>query len=123
MPVGVWLNSIGYANMFDNSGAYLLNDKPNLTLIFEMDFTAAFSAVIFIYSKVVVKNNAGKVLSETLEQGTYYNGAPEQNKRTYKYFYSTAPLRHILNQGVLEYLSIQSFRIILYRLIQHQLLV
>ena len=85
--------------MFDATGAYLLNDTPNLSLIFEMEFTAAFSAVIFIYSKFVVKNNAGTVLTEYFDQGTYYNGAPERNARTYRYLYSTAPLRHILNQG------------------------
>ncbi len=99
MSVGSWLNPFGYASMFDASGAYLLNDKPNLSLIFEMEFQAAFSLVTFIYSKVVVKNNAGTVLTETFEQGTYFNGAPEQNARTYRYYYSTAPLRHILNQG------------------------
>jgi hypothetical protein len=99
MSVGSWLNPFGYASMFDATGAYLLNDKPNLTLIFEMDFTAAFSSVNYIISKVVVKNNAGTVLTETLDQGTYYNGAPQANARHYKYLYSTAPLRHILNQG------------------------
>jgi hypothetical protein len=99
MSVGSWLNPFGYASMFDATGAYLLNDKPNLTLIFEMDFTAAFSSVNYIISKVVVKNNAGTVLTETLDQGTYYNGAPQANARHYKYLYTTAPLRHILNQG------------------------
>ena len=64
-----------------------------------MEFTAGFSAVVFIYSKVVVKNNAGTTLSETFEQGTYFNESPEQNARTYRYYYLTAPLRHILNQG------------------------
>ena len=97
--IGEWLYSFGYPHMFDATGAYLLNDTPNLSLIFEMQFRAGFSEVSFFYSKVVVKNNAGTVLSETFEQGTYYNGLPEENKRTYKYFYSTAPLRHILNQG------------------------
>jgi hypothetical protein len=64
-----------------------------------MEFTAAFLSVLFITSQVVVKNNAGTTLCETLQQGVWYNGAPERNARTYKYFYSTAPLRHILNQG------------------------
>ena len=100
MSVGSWLNLYGgYGWMFDATGAYLLNDTPNLSLIFEMEFTAGFSLVTFIYSKVTVKNNAGTVLSETFEQGTYFNGAPEQNARTYRYYYLTAPLRHILNQG------------------------
>ena len=63
-----------------------------------MEFTSAFSSVLFMYSQVIVKNNAGTVLSETLSAGPYFN-ASDRNARTYKYFYSTAPLRHILNIG------------------------
>ena len=84
--------------MFASNGADLLSDNPSLTLIFEMEFTSAFSDVLFIYSQVLVKNNAGTVLCETFESGPYFN-AVGRNALTYKYFYSTAPLRHILNQG------------------------
>ena len=86
--------------MFDNSGAYLLNDQPNLTLIFEMDFRAGFSNVLLMYSKVTVRNNAGTLLNETFDQGVQYNSYQEAiNNGSKHIFYTTAPLRHILNQG------------------------
>ena len=86
--------------MFDSTGAYLLNDQPNLSLIFEMDFRAGFSSVLLIYSKVVVRNNAGTLLNETFEQGVQYNSYQDAiNDGSKHIFYTTAPLRHILNQG------------------------
>jgi hypothetical protein len=98
--VGEWLYAFGYAHMFDSTGAYLLNDKPNLTLIFEMDFTSNFTAVQALCSKVIVKNNVGTTLSETFFQGirkNVYGGCLDVNNMSI--YYTTAPLRHILNQG------------------------
>ena len=83
--------------MFDATGAYLLNDKPNLTLIFEAHFISNFTSVAAFVSKVIVKNNAGTILTETFYQGVRYNS--ERDTHNMEIFYTTAPLRHILNQG------------------------
>ena len=84
------------SSFFGSNGAYLLNDKPILTLVFEMDFTSAFSAVLILNSKIIVENSAGTVVAETLYTGVYYNTRSTAN---YRIMYSTAPLRHTLNQG------------------------
>ena len=67
-----------------------------LTLVFEMDFTAGFSAVSILNSKILVDNSAGTVVAETLYAGVWYNSRSTAN---YRMMYSTAPLRHILNFG------------------------
>jgi hypothetical protein len=108
--IGEWLNSFGYASMFDATGAYLLNDKPNLTLIFEMDFTSNFTAVQALCSKVIVKNNAGTTLTETFFQGirkNVFGGVLDINNMSI--YYTTTPLRHILNQGDRIYVATQHY--------------
>lgn len=91
------LNAYGYASMFNATGAYLLNDKPNVTLIFEAHFISGFTSVQAFVSKVIVKNNAGTILTESFYQGVRYNS--ERDNHNSEIFYTTAPLRHILNQG------------------------
>ena len=61
-----------------------------------MDFTAGFSAVSILNSKILVENSAGTVVAETLYAGVWYNSSTTAN---YRYMYHTAPLRYTLNQG------------------------
>ena len=82
--------------MFGSNGAYLLSDKPSLTLVFEMAFTSLTSAVGELTSRVIVENSAGTLLAETFLVGPRYNARQTLN---YRYMYTTAPLRHTLNQG------------------------
>jgi len=96
--VGEWLYAFsGYSSMFGSNGAYLLTDKPNLTLVFEMDFSSNFSSVQALCSRIIVENSAGTVLSETFFAGVRYNS--ERDTHNMNIYYNTAPLRHILNQG------------------------
>ena len=50
---GEWIYAFvsGGSALFGSNGAYLLDDKPVLTLVFEMDFTSGFSAVQILNSK------------------------------------------------------------------------
>ena len=82
--------------MFGSNGAYLLNDKPILTLVFEMDFTAGNSAVQMLYSRIIVENSAGNVVAETMNAGFYYGARTTEH---YRMMYITASLRHTLNLG------------------------
>ena len=95
--VGELLYAFGYAHIFGSNGAYLLTDKPNLTLVFEMDFASNFSSVQALCSRVIVENSAGTVLSETFFAGYRFNS--ERDTHNMNMYYNTAPLRHILNQG------------------------
>jgi hypothetical protein len=95
--VGEWLYAFGYSHMFGSNGGYLLNDYPNLTLVFEMDFASNFSSVQALCSRVIVESSGGNVLCETFFAGYRYNS--ERDTHNMNMYYSTAPLRHILKQG------------------------
>ena len=82
--------------MFGSNGAYLLNDNPSLTLVFEMAFTSLTSAVLELTSRVIIENGTGTLLAETFLSGPRYNARQTFNSRIY---YHTAPLRHTLALG------------------------
>ena len=96
--IGEWVYAFvsGGSSLFGSNGAYLLNDNPFLTLVFEMDFTAGTSGVFILTSKIIVENSVGTVVAQTLDAGVYYNARQTLN---YRYMYTTAPLRYTLNQG------------------------
>ena len=96
--VGEWIYAFvsGGSAMFGSNGAYLLNDNPSLTLVFEMAFTSLTSAVLELTSRVIVENSAGTLLAETFLSGPRYNARQTLKSRIY---YHTAPLQHTLALG------------------------
>ena len=97
--VGEWVYAFvnSGSSFFGSNGGYLLNDKPILTLVFEMDFNSSFCSVQSLSSKIIVENSAGTVLNETFFAGVRYNS--ERDTHHMNTYYNTAPLRHTLNQG------------------------
>jgi hypothetical protein len=97
--IGEWIYAFvsGGSSMFSSNGSYLLYDQPNLTLVFEMDFNSSFCSVQALCSRIIVENSAGSVLNETFFAGVRYNS--ERDAHNMNTYYSTAPLRHTLNQG------------------------
>ena len=71
--VGEWIYAFvnSGSSLFGSNGAYLLDDKPILTLVFEMDFTAGNAAVAILCSRIIVENSAGNVVAETMNAGLY----------------------------------------------------